>query len=235
MGSDYTYTATTSGSSSKREEVTGSFADGLRVGVGLGYEMSPLARFELGLRYEASSEIATSYSYNTTTMSEQDENKATLSQIALVPSLVVAFSNEGIRPYVRVNGHLGFPKAVNESVEKSSGSTSERTIESTGGIAWGFGGGVGIEIPLSGSLSAVGELVADNWTWAPTESEVTKLTEDGENLLTDAPKSVTHVKYVDSYSTSSADESNPDEARKSLRSSRSYSAMALNLGLQMRF
>lgn len=242
LATDYTTTSRGTGSSTKYETVNGSFADGFRAGVGLGYQVSPLARLELGVRYEASSEVESKNNQTSDTETDRYEGKRSVSQVAFVPSVVVAFSNEGIRPYAKVSGHFGFPTMTSETSREtsdtdmpSSNGKSETTWEYTGGIAWGFGGGIGIEFPLSEALSVTGEVVADNWSWAPAEGEKTKHNVNGRNVLPEESKSETKVKFVDSYTYSSTTNIDEDQPSKSLSVVRTYSALALNLGLQMRF
>lgn len=228
--------------SDKYEVVKGSFADGLRVGLGLGYEVNPALQLHLGARYEASSEVTSSSNTNTTSTLRTSTGKMSTTQIALIPGILVALPGEGLRPYVRLNGHLGFPTLTTHSSSTTTRSPSATSLgtteiewEYTGGLAWGVGGGIGIELPLSDRLSLMGELVADNWTWGQTEGKKTKHLINGIDILPTQTKSETTRKYVDSYSIDNSGDRPTDEASKSLATSRSYSALGLNAGIQFKF
>lgn len=237
LGQNYTLDQRSTPSERTYEAVYGSFADGIRAGVELGYGMSENIVLGLGVRYEASSEYEfTSDSRSTTSTSNSTTTKS-VSGIAFIPSVVYTLPGEVYRPYARVSGHFGMPTEIvkREGTYTGTGSTSESSMEweRTGGIAWGFGGGLGVEYVMSPAMSILFEVVSESWTWEATEEKMTKYTVDGDDMLADLDVSDKKTKFVDSFTDDGV--SDPDSPSKELRMLQTNSAISMNVGLKYRF
>lgn len=223
------------------DAVYGSYADGIRIGGEIGYAMNENVTLGLGVRYEASSE----YEFTEETQSAigtegfasiRTETKS-VSGIAFVPSIVYSLPGEVYRPYMRVNGHFGIPaetvkgEIVNTGGE--SGGDVSYEVERTGGVAWGFGGGLGVEYAMSPAMSILCEVVSESWTWEATKAEFTKYTAAGEDQLGDMDASKAKIKYLDSYAIDGA--TDPDSPSKELRALHANSAISMIIGLKYRF
>lgn len=225
---------------STTEVVTGSFADGIHAGGAIGARIGDFTRLELGARYERSSKITSSTDYSSATSTSEDVTNLRLSQFAFLPSVVLTFPRDGLRPYARFQGHIGFPSYIATATSDyvAGGATyshSETVWEYYGGVAWGVGGGFGAEYALSPRLSLIGEIVSDNWTWAPNRAKKTKHIQNGVDVLSTESVSQTRRTYSDKYSRDLSTPEDSDQPTKGLRSYRAYSALSLNLGLQTSF
>jgi hypothetical protein len=235
IGSNSTYDATSTPNTRDYDGVYGSMADGIRAGGEFGYALNECIELGLGVRYEASSEIELTQSSIYTTYRTTGVRTSTLTGIAFAPGLTYALPGEVYRPYARVSGRFGMPTQVTKYSYSTTGTGSEYNyeIEYTGGVAWGFGGGLGIEYKLSPALSLLGEVVSESWTWAPEESEYTTYVREGEDVLSEMNASERRTKYVDSY----FDDGTTDTttASKQIRSPKTFSAVSVNIGLKYRF
>jgi len=90
-----------------------------------------------------------------------------------------------------------------------------------------------MEYILSPSLSILGELNSESWTWAPEKYELTKHTINGVDTLRHESVYTKNTTYSDSYTaTGPADTTAPAKATKQ---SVTYSALALNIGVKFKF
>lgn len=236
LGSNSTYDARSTPTTTDNEAVYGSMADGLRIGGEIGYSVNEWIVLGLAARYEASSEVETSNSSIYQTYRTEGVRTGSITAISFLPSVVYILPGEVWRPYARVNGYIGIPTQIvkyDYTTTEATGVDYSYEIEYTGGTAWGFGGGIGFEYKVSPTMSMLAEIVSENWTWAPTEGEYTSYVRDGEDVLSDRTTNQNKTKYVDSYTTEGVTDT--ASATKQLRTPRAVSAVALNLGLKIRF
>jgi opacity protein-like surface antigen len=237
IGQNYTIDSRSTPSVRSYEAVYGSYADGLRIGGEIGYALNDNVTLGVGVRYEASSEYEFTNASTSTTSTRTETETKSASGIAFIPSVVYTLAGEVYRPYMRVNGHFGMPTEIVKGEEASTvaGVPSETSyeIERTGGIAWGFGGGLGVEYVVSPAMSILLEVVSESWTWEATEQKYTKYTIDGEDMLEDADERQIKTEYLDSYTNDGTND--PDSPSQSLRALQANSAISMNIGLKYRF
>lgn len=214
----------------------GSPADGFRFGGAVGYGLNEYVTLGLGVRYEMSSEVEGSSNSSYTGYTTKSTRSQEITQVAIVPDVVFALPGEVYRPYMRCGWHIGFP-TLNYKYEYVSTSTTgvDRSyeLESTGGLAQGFLGGIGIEYRVTPTLGILAEISSESWTWGPTESKYTKYVSDGVDQLGSMNTSEKEIEYVDSY-TDVADQ-DTTKASKELRRRISATALSLNIGLRLQF
>jgi len=236
---DDDYVSNTVDGSTSREILIGTANGGVRAGVEVGWALNEFVVVGLGGRWEQSAKLESSSKYTTSTSYETVEYTRQSTTLALLPTCKFVLPGERVRPYARVNAYMGFPTEVrtSKSNERTGTSTTlvEEESEYTGGAAWGFGGGLGLEYGLAPNLALVAEVVSEHRTWAPTEGKLTRQDVNGVSQLADLDVAQKKVKFVDSYTTSSSTPTDPDAPRKSLRSPVAASALSLNLGLQYAF
>lgn len=214
------------------EVVEGSFADGFRGGLGVGFAINDAFEVGIGGRYQVSSEIESKDSYLSSGELSTTKVKAGLSAFGIVPSATLTLPAERFRPYARFEGFIGFPKATSTITSQSGTTSSEREVESTGGTALGFGGALGVEYVLTPIVSLVGDVAAESWSWAPTEAKITKYEVDGRDVLGQLTVRQKKTKFVDSYTDDGS--TDKDSPSKSLRRRQAYSDLAINLGVKVR-
>lgn len=236
IGTNSTYDGTKTPTTTDYEGVYGSMADGLRFGGEIGYSVNEMIVLGLGARYEKSSELEQTSTSLYTNYRTVGTRKTTLTAISFLPSVVYILPGEVWQPYARVNGYIGIPTQVvkyDYTTTETGGVDYNYEIEYTGGTAWGFGGGLGFEYKISPTMSLLAEIMSDNWTWAPTEGEYKSYVRDGEDVLSDRTTNQNKTKYVDSYTSEGVTDT--ASATKQIRTPRTATTVAVNLGLKFRF
>jgi hypothetical protein len=226
-----TATSTTSG-----ESVLGSYADGLRVGGELGFAVNEWVTLGIGFRYEKSSEIESSNETVTATFESLGNRKSAATSIAGIPSFMISAPGEILRPFIKVNGRVGKTTLVSQydfNTTSTTGTDIQYQLEYSGGLSLGFGGGFGVEYKLSDRISVLGEILTDSWSYDPTDGKYTKYISNGADVLSERTVAQNQIKFVDSYTTVGT--ADPNSPSQQLRLARSYSAVALNLGLKLQF
>ncbi|MBI5021354.1 MAG: outer membrane beta-barrel protein [Ignavibacteriales bacterium] len=148
------------------EGVYGSFGKGFNFVAALGATINQNFKGELGISYTTGGSIeekdVNSSGSLTTTYSG--------SMFSFMPGIIVSSSISGVEPYARINAIIAFPSLKVEE----SGYDNDKS-EFTGNIAVGFGGGIGIQLPLQNRFSVYGELAFSNISWGPSEEKYTNM------------------------------------------------------------
>lgn len=234
MGENTTYDAVAG--TTKNEVVYGSYADGMRLGAELGFSLSEYTSLALGFRYHKSGEVETKYEQELAANSTTTKRTMSIEGYWVSPGLIFTLPGEKVAPYMRFYGNFGFPTEtvkIDVTSTSTAGVDTEREIESTGGIAYGYGGGIGVEYRLSPMMSLLLEVVSESGTWGPEEGKLTKYDRDGEDMLADMEPYEKKVKYVDSYTETEDDD--PESIPKQLRTTSTHTAVAINVGLKLNF
>lgn len=202
------------------ETMTGSFGDGIRNGLGIGYRISPRLGVEMGINhYQSKSKtmletIDRVVAAGPTFMTAKASGKITAYDVA--PSLVL-FLNEvkGFEPYTKVG--IIVPVSGNLTIE------SDKTFSNKFGVTKahskdvilpnptvGFLATVGTSYKLTNHFSAFAELEYRNFTVHGKTKETTVYTENGVDKLhtptafrPDASYSAIHANYVEKIDSSS--------------------------------
>ena len=223
------------------EAAYGSYADGIRIGGEIGYVLNENVTLGLGVRYETSSEYEfteeTQSTFGTESFASTQTVTKSVSGIAFIPSIVYSLPGEVYRPYMKVTGHFGMPTEIIKGEGSSTGVGASGEIiyeiERTGGVAWGFGGGLGVEYLMSPAMSILVEVVSESWTWEATEQKFTEYTIDGEDMLEDVDVWQVETEYSESFTEGGpADRDSPS---KVLRALHANSAISMIIGLKYRF
>ncbi len=177
---------TSDNSSTSYEGVYGSLGEGTKFGGSFGYMVSEnfgiefMAGYWMGKAFEITSKSTSGQSTSTHVA------KMSGGGIVLAPSFVVAAGTKGANPYARLGGVIGFLKTKVEESNTSSVPNSvktEVTEEETGNMAIGFVGGLGVEFGAGNAVSFFLEATLMSVTYAPSQLELTKYTENGVDKL----------------------------------------------------
>jgi hypothetical protein len=145
----------------------GSFGSGFELGGTVGYTLRPDVAVEMGIWYD----LGPKYEAKDTRLNPaQNRNRSySGSLIGLSPAFVVSGELARVKGYARFGIIVGFPEY--EVVDTRPNATT--TDKYSGGLVFGFQGGLGVLIPLGSNLSAFGELSLQSGSWSPTKLEQT--------------------------------------------------------------
>ena len=79
------------------------------------------------------------------------------------------------------------------------GGSYEYETEYSGGISFGFAGGIGADFMFNESIGIFTEVSINTQSWAPKKSKYTKYIDDGVDQLPSMTTSEIETEYVDSY------------------------------------
>lgn len=175
IGTNITLTAT----SGSLEGVYGSYGEGLKAGASAGYMFTENFGVELGFSYwfPKSIEWGLRYTLSTSTV------KTTASGFVAVPSVVISAGTNALNPYARVGLVLGIPSLKEEIRVLEPGDNWEFNREMKGGLALGYSGALGINIPAGGGVDFFAEAVLYSLTYSPSSYEVTRYIVNGVDRL----------------------------------------------------
>jgi hypothetical protein len=208
--------------------VYGTYGEGFKFGGSAGYMFSDYLGAELGLSYWLGKTFEVSYSYEYGSV-DRGGQKTTGSGFVAVPSILLSANMKTINPYARLGVVLGLLRVKRESTYTlSPGGTYETTEEETGNLAFGFAGALGIAIPKEGAVEVFAELSLQSLSYAPSQSEVTKYTVNGEDRLASLQYKVTEYKESFTRDTSAPLPSNIGQAVR-----RPFSSIGIVVGARI--
>ncbi len=225
-----------------RSNVCYSYGQGANIGLTIGYAFNQYIGVEMGFIYVLGSEITVINSYsskghfNELHFSYREEKYNTSGRMyQFIPSIVINPGLEKWNPYVRFGAIFGiasFSTTFSDLYEDSDNfrETIEYTMEYTGGIAFGFTGGLGIEYILKNNFTLFAECNVNGISYAPKQGKITELIRDDVNSLPSMSDEDRTILFVDEY-TSDGYGSSPT---KSLKFAVNYSTITINLGIKIR-
>jgi hypothetical protein len=180
LGTNSTSTVVGGTSVTTYEGVYGSYGEGLKFAASAGYMFSKQLGAEVGVTYW----LGKSFDVTSTSTTSSTTDKWSGKGLIVTPSVVVSAGMERVNPYARLGLVLGFMKVVDEySSGSTSGTTTERTYEETGALAFGYAANVGLLIPAANALDFFAEFGLNSVTYSPSQRELTKYTSNNVNLL----------------------------------------------------
>ncbi|MEZ7514709.1 outer membrane beta-barrel protein [Flavobacterium frigidarium] len=223
-----------------KESITGSFGEGFRTGLGVGYRFTDRLGAEMGINYYTSNSktMVETISQGTTVLSAKGQVKA----FDLAPALVLYLGKvKGFEPYTKVGVIVPVDGKLDIKTNAISGGaviTRKDVIKPNPTV--GFLAALGTSYKLGKNLSAFGEIEYRNFTVHGKEKEVTEYTINGNDALgslSTAERYTNYVERLDSNSNASIDPNNPktiDSTRPTddLSSYISISGIGLTLGIR---
>jgi len=200
------------------EGVYGSLGEGLKVNLAGGHMFTKSVGGELGLSYWSGN----SFEWTSDEGSSRIKRSVSGSGFIFIPGVVFSTEMQPVAPYGRAGLILGILKVTDE-LTSSDGYAA--TVEETGGVAWGYQGAFGLLVSTGGLADFFAELTITSVTYSPSQTELTKLTYGGQDMLGQvANKTIT------------LEESVPNGSEdKDLAVRRPFSSIGLAMGVRIPF
>ncbi len=221
--------------------VKGSYGAGIVINGAVGYKFSPFIGIDLNLFYQLGKE------YEGTTTTQAGITTGTLVQTKkssgffVAPTVMFMAGTEKVRPYALVGvitGKINLEDESNVHIDNRDIPLDYTLVEETkGDLAFGFRGGVGVDINLSSNLSLYAEGIFNSISYYPKESEYTKATMDGDDFLADFSEREKKTVYVDEITVTTVDgesTANPNEPGQRLRAPLPLSSLSVSIGLKIK-
>ncbi len=218
---------------SNEKGVYASLGRGFVAGVYGGYMFNNTIGLECGFSDLQGTKLKAKSSYNN---SEQYETDYQSTMMRANIGLRMSYGKSRIKLYSRMAFLIGFAAKVNYSGfgTDNVGLPMENGITYSGGLSFGFKGGVGVAYDINDHLSFFSELTLFFQNWAPEKSTITKDIYKGVDempLLTIHDKNTQYVNAITTYNTSQNIDNIPEEALKFYYP---FSSIGLNIGLKYR-
>lgn len=238
--------------SNKGESVMGSFSQGINCGIHVGFLFNKHIGADLGFNYI----FGTAYQYGDMQIVHRSwgpvttlENviKVRANTFLITPSIILSTDPQKmISVYTRFGLAIGMPSLITQETltQIASQTTSTDPIytkietekESNFTIGVGISGAVGLDIHLGKKLGVYGEINFVSLTAKLNSTEITKMTRDGKNILSDQHPNTTKYKTVDNIqnenSVSGISTYNPNQLRTTTTP---FSSLGFNIGIKLRF
>ncbi|WP_367756724.1 outer membrane beta-barrel protein [Flavobacterium sp. WC2430] len=228
-----------------KESITGSFGEGFRTGLSIGYRFTDRLGVEMGVNYYASNSktMVETISQDVTVLQAKGQVKA----LDLAPALVLYLGKvKGFEPYTKVGVIVPVSGKLDIKTNAiSNGAVIYREDVIKPNPTVGFLAALGTSYKISGKLAAFGEIEYRNFTVHGKDKEVTAYTYNGTDRLTLSeghPLYVTTAERYTNYSDHLDRNSNNQETNASgfdsskptddLSSYISISGVGLTLGLR---
>jgi opacity protein-like surface antigen len=228
-----------------KESITGSFGEGFRAGLSIGYRFTDRLGAEMGVNYYASNSktMVETISQDVTVLQAKGQVRA----LDLAPALVLYLGKvKGFEPYTKVGIIVPVSGKLDIKTNAiSNGAVIYREDVIKPNPTVGFLAALGTSYKISGKLAAFGEIEYRNFTVHGKDKEVTAYTYNGTDRLTlpeGHPLYVTTAERYTNYSDHLDRNSNNQETNASgfdsskptddLSSYISISGVGLTLGLR---
>ncbi len=206
--------------------INGSFNQGLNLGLNLGYNFSKYLGADLSANYLIGSSINSS----TNSGGTQRNQKFTSSFIFISPALTISPGFDRINPYAKFGPSIGIGSLNLNTTSTTGSSKSESDEKFTGGIPIGFRAAIGANYSLSENLKLNFEVFNVNMSYAPTESELIKATQNGQNILNSLSTNDKKTIYLESYDLNV--NTNNNEPDKDIKTYLPMSSIGFTLGVR---
>ncbi|GAA4763214.1 MULTISPECIES: porin family protein [Flavobacterium] len=240
------------------KSITGSFGEGFRTNLGLGYRFTERLGFEMGVHYyignsrkmanytnleDAPVQVAPGVTVPTVITFE---SKGQIKALDLSPSLVLYLGEtKGFEPYTKVGvivpvyGYLDIKTNATKSTTTGTklAEVYKRDVVKPNPTV-GFMAALGTSYKLSGKLKAFAEIEYRNFTVHGKTKETKDYTVNGQDRLSTLPYSEVHTNYVNQLDTTSNNPEtnaagyNTNNAKEELSSYVGISGVGLTLGIR---
>jgi hypothetical protein len=208
----------------------------------LGYKFSNAVSIELGMSWQHS---GLNYTYSNISpgfspafQTEQIES----TMLDLIPALRFQMGAGNWGVYTRTGLLLGLPMLYTEKSDYSDGQgyTEAYTLESKGGVSWGFMQAIGLSYQLNKNISFFAEATGAIQSWAPERGSFTAYVSNGKDVLSTMQVSQKEIVYLSDYSNTYFNNgtrltTTPDKPWQVPKRYLPYNSLGLSLGLQFKF
>jgi opacity protein-like surface antigen len=237
-----TFNATPSGDNTKYEGVHGTFGRGGNAGVSIGYDYSQNLGLDLNFSYLFGAKTTGESSYSSGKYSDLNTETLSARMLRINPRLVISHPCGRVEPYVQFGAVFGKGKVTYEEEWTSTntdpweGGTTTNTgydkWEYSGGWGIGVSGAIGANLKLSDNMSIFGEINTINMAYAPKMAHRLESTFNGQDQLPDFSTSQKEIEFVESYTSGSGSENEPDE---DLKIYMPFGSVGINAGIKINF
>jgi opacity protein-like surface antigen len=222
--------------------VKGSYGAGIVINGAVGYKFSPFIGLDLNLCYQIGKEFEGTTKltdgFGATFMIKETQKSQ---GIFAAPTLMFMAGTEGVRPYGVVGVILGSVKLEENTTSLFDDGdvpvNSSFKRETKGDLAFGFRGGIGVDINISDRFSVFAEGIFNAISYYPKKSEIVEALVDGNDVLDDSAVSDRETVYVDELTVvtvNNVENVDRNQPSQELRSPRPLSSVGLNAGLKIK-
>ncbi len=205
----------------------GSFGTGFNGELGIGYMFNK----NIGLGLDISYLVGKKNVSKDDRGNDRSKQEISGNALAFTPNIVLSTAMEGkIVPYAKA-GLVIASASVTDVRTGTAGNIYVQESKTTGGIALGFKGAMGVNYAVNQKISIYGELAYTGMSYRPAKTVVTKATEDGIDVLpfySARDKETTYSSEVDN--TAASPSSVP---RKEVTPILPFGSIGLNFGVMI--
>jgi len=229
-------------SSMKFEPEKFNLGQGSTAGGALGYMFNKNIGFEVGINFLNGhkniykSEKIFSGGGSALMPSSVTDNTSKSQMVLIQPALVLALGLQKFNPYTRIGFVVAKGSIENTySYSDNQGNTEEKITKDFGGTGFGLQTALGLNFNLNEKLAIFTEGTVNNLTYTPEKGEVTKLTWNGQDLLSPLKTSQKEIKYEDEATFYLSPQTSPSEPRTEVKQRNLLHSLGLNVGLKYNF
>ncbi len=235
IGSDYRYNSETGNYTEKT--VNGSYGSGLNFTGSFGYMFTSSVGLDVGINYLLGSKYTSSDIYGYTNSSFEDIIETKSSGISVTPSLLINFGGTKFSPYAKLGVVIGSytlnEVRTDDYIENGQVVNREKEErKTTGDLAIGIRGGIGLTYMMSGNISLYGECIYTGMSYKPKETELTSSTFNGQDQIDQMYEYQKKTIYVKEVVIESFD---PTKPREELQRPGPLSSIGINFGVRFAF
>lgn len=222
------------------QDTRGSYGAGITFNAAVGYKFSPFIGLDLNLNYLSGNKIENTALQSSANGSLSLTSTTQSMGFFVSPTVLFMAGSEKIRPYGLVGVTAGSVKLTDTQKIISTigdGGTASITSKTTGNIAVGMRGGIGVDINIASKFSIYAEGVFNAVSYFAKEKEITEVISNGISIMDRLPESsirTVYKKEISSVSidgTTTVDSTKPTEA---LRKPLPLSSLGINIGLKFK-
>ncbi len=216
------------------------WASGLQGGLAFGYRLNKTIGLELGVNYLRG---ATSTIFNKQEIVNYGnslvENSYTTRMAFISPTFLVHYPFEKLSPYAKFGLVFGLGNYTIIQTDVSTINANNKSIyrenKVSGGLAFGYQAGIGLEYQVSKQLSFFGECNLQSVRYEPSQAEVVKYTIDGNDAINSLSARARKTIYEDKYVVDSSQPISNDAPNQSLSVGLPFDNIGISVGLLFAF
>lgn len=213
------------------EQIDVSLGKGFHFGGSLGYMFNKYIGFEVGISYLLGTKTeAQDLSFGGNSKYFYQSNMLQFS-----PVVIISPGFEKVNPYAKFGLVFGIGSILLEHNFNDDEGEIIRDFEMSGGYAFGGSASIGVSVSIMKNLSILGECNMINLSYAPTKGEITKFTQNNNDLLPGLTTKEKETDFVDKYSYYYYNPSPDDQPAKELKTKYPFGSIGFNVGLQYKF
>lgn len=233
-------TNTNSAGSFSEKNIYGTLGTGFQANLTPGYMFGDHFGIELGLNGFFGSK--TTVGEATTSVGNYKHTQAS-TQFRISPAFVVKSGGEKISVYARAGLVLPLMGSVKSEINDATtpGVTSMMELKTSGKVSLGYTGAVGLNVHFGSKMAFFAEVGANSLRVKSKDTELTKYSVNGNDVLGNVPTYSKETKYVDELTGSSNNASvnptgtNPNNAKEDLRQVANFSNFFIQVGFKFSF